>query len=286
LSPFRLKAALGLSLAAWTLSSVAPSAARETAPPATVVPAFAAPLNAAADITADPTTETIGIRNQLQTLYVYGTRGAAPVLVSSGDGGWMHLAPHVAEVLAARGYFVVGFDVKQYLSGFTSGSETLSARDVPGDYRTLTEFAGRGTQQRVLMIGISEGAGLSVLAATDPHSKTSIAGVIGLGLPDINELGWRWQDSLIYLTHSVPNEPTFSASAVAASLSPVPLAAIQSTNDDYVSLAEVEKVIQHALEPKRLWIIKAADHSFSDNRSELDARMFDAIAWALQHTNR
>jgi type IV secretory pathway VirJ component len=28
--------------------------------------------------------------------------------VSSGDGGWIHLAPHVAEVLAAKGFFVVG----------------------------------------------------------------------------------------------------------------------------------------------------------------------------------
>ena len=36
---------------------------------------------------------------------VYGTRGGAPVIVSSGDGGWVHLAPHVAEVLAAKGYF-------------------------------------------------------------------------------------------------------------------------------------------------------------------------------------
>jgi type IV secretory pathway VirJ component len=44
------------------------------------------------------------------------------VVISSGDGGWLHLGPHVAEVLAASGYFVVGFDVKAYLSGFTSGT--------------------------------------------------------------------------------------------------------------------------------------------------------------------
>ena len=233
-----------------------------------------------------PATTIVAIRNRPQILYLYGSRGGQPVLVSSGDGGWMHLAPHVAEVLSARGFFVVGFDVKQYLSGLTSGSVTLRAQDVPTDYRVLTEFAALGVQHRVMMIGISEGAGLSVLAATDPSSKGRIGGVIGLGLPDLNELGWRWQDSVIYFTHGVPNEPTFSASEVAARMAPVPLAAIQSTHDAYVSLAEVQKVMQHALEPKRLWIIKAADHSFSDNLPELDARLSDAIAWAAQHNTR
>ena len=41
----------------------------------------------------------------------------------------------------------------------------------------------------------------SVLAASDPITQQSIAGVIGIGLPDRNELGWRWKDSIIYLTH-------------------------------------------------------------------------------------
>ena len=42
-------------------------------------------------------------------------------------------------------------------------------------------------------MGVSEGAGLSVLAATDPLTKTETLGVVGLGLPDLNELGWRWK---------------------------------------------------------------------------------------------
>lgn len=260
-----MTSALSLWVAAWALSLVTASGTEAAAAPETAV---------------------IEIRSQPQTLYLYGTRGATPVLVSSGDGGWMHLAPHVAEVLAARGYFVVGFDVKQYLSGFTSSKGGVTVEDVPADYRVLTDFAAIGVSQRVMLIGISEGAGLSLLAATSPQSKGTVGGVIGLGLPDINELGWRWQDSVIYLTHGVPNEPTFSTSAVALKVTPIPLAAIQSTTDDYVSLAEVEKVMQQALEPKRLWIIKAADHSFSDKLPELDARLSDAIAWATQHNLR
>ena len=55
--------------------------------------------------------------------------------------------------------------------------------------------------EKPILIGVSEGAGLSVLAATDAQTKALIGGVIGLGLPDMNELGWRLKDS-IYLCHA------------------------------------------------------------------------------------
>ena len=221
----------------------------------------------------------ITIRGHAQNLRLYGLRGGTPVIVSSGDGGWIHLGPHVAEVLAARGFFVVGFDARAYLESFTSGKVTLRSEDEPGDYKALADYASKGSTQRPILIGVSEGAGLSVLAATDPRTKTSIAGVIGLGLPNLNELGWRWKDSLIYVTHAVPNEPTFSAAAVVDRVSPVPIAAIHSTRDEFVSLTEVQNVLHAAREPKRLWIVKASDHRFSDNLTEFDQRLLEAVAW-------
>ena len=39
------------------------------------------------------TRESLAIRGHEQSLRVYGTRGGPPVIVSSGDGGWMHLGP-------------------------------------------------------------------------------------------------------------------------------------------------------------------------------------------------
>lgn len=233
----------------------------------------------AASAASADTSDTITIRGRAQTLHLYGTRGAPPVIVSSGDGGWMHLAPHVAEVLAAKGFFVVGFDAKAYLSSFTSGKATLTADEEPGDYKVLADYAARGASQKPILIGVSEGAGLSVLAATDPRTKAAIAGVIGLGLPDLNELGWRWKDSLIYLTHGVPNEPTFSAASVVARVSPTPVAALHSTRDEFVPLSEVQSIFDAAKEPKRLWVIKASDHRFSDNLTEFDQRLLEAIAW-------
>lgn len=232
------------------------------------------------------TRQALSIRGRQQTVYVYGRPTNEPIVVSSGDGGWMHLGPHVAEVLAARGFFVVGFDVKSYLSSFTSGHSTLDPEDEPGDYRALAEFAASGSGRKPILIGISEGAGLSLLAATDPRTKAVIAGVIGLGLPDRAEMGWRWKDALIYLTHRAPNEPFISAAAIAEGVAPLPLGAIHSTEDEFVPVKEVEAVLHNAREPKRLWIVKATNHRFSSNLAEFDRRLVEAIDWVRQNTPR
>jgi len=232
---------------------------------------------------AAQTTSRLALRGKDQTLQLYGPRSGDPVIVSSGDGGWIHLGPQVAAMLAARGFFVVGFDSKAYLEAFTSGCSTLRTTDVPLDYRELIKFAGSQSTKKPILIGVSEGAALSLLSATEHATKEMIAGVIGLGLGDRNELGWRWRDALIYVTHGVPNEPTFSTRQMAAGLAPTPLAAINSTHDEFVSSAEVSAIVAAASEPKRLWMIDAADHRFSNRLEELTARLLEAINWIHQN---
>src|SRR5262245_51427103 len=195
------------------------------------------PLSKVLAETTPQTRDTVSIRGHQQTVLVYGRRGGQPIIVTSGDGGWIHLGPLVAEFLASQGFFVVGFDAKAYLESFTTGRATLRPEDEPGDYKALADWAVQGGTRKPILIGVSEGAGLSVLAATDPKTKTAIAGVIGLGLPNTNELGWRWKDAVIYVTHGVPNEPTFSTASVVERVSPLPIAAIHSTHDAFVPLA-------------------------------------------------
>jgi hypothetical protein len=174
--------------------------------------------------------------------------------------------------------------VKAYLERFTSGPQILRPDDEPGDYSAIADFAAKGSNTKPILIGLSEGAGLSVLAATNPHMKTRIAGVIGLGLPDRNELGWHWKDDVIYLTHGTPHEPTFSVAEIVGRVAPVPLGAIHSTRDEFVPLAEVQHVLERAGEPKKLWVVKAANHRFSDNLAEFDQRLLEAISWITQHS--
>jgi pimeloyl-ACP methyl ester carboxylesterase len=233
-----------------------------------------------------PRQETLLIRGHEQSLYIYGTTRGDPVIISSGDGGWIHLGPHVAEFLSAHGFFVVGFDVKAYLSGLTSRDSTLRIEEEPGDYRALAQFATKATGKKPILIGVSEGAGLSVLAATDPDTKAAVTGVIGLGLPNLNELAWRWKDMLIYLTHSAPNEPGFRAADIVDRVAPIPLAAIHSTHDEFVPIAEVARVLDRARDPKRLWIVNASNHRFSDNLEQFDRQLLEAIAWVNEHSPR
>jgi alpha-beta hydrolase superfamily lysophospholipase len=228
--------------------------------------------------------QTLAIRGHEQLLHIYGTPSGDPIIVSSGDGGWIHLAPHVAEFLSARGFFVIGFDVKAYLSSFTSQETTLRAEEESGDYRVLAQSSTTATGKKPILIGVSEGAGLSVLAATDPGTKADIKGVIGLGLPDVNELAWRWQDMLIYVTHRAPDEPGFNAAAIVGRVAPIPLAAIHSTHDEFVPLDEITRVLESANDPKRLWIVNASDHRFSDNVEELDRQLLEAIAWVNERS--
>jgi alpha-beta hydrolase superfamily lysophospholipase len=180
-------------------------------------------------------------------LYVYGSPGGEPVIVSSGDGGWIHLGPSVAESLAGRGCYVIGLDARAYLSSFTESHSTLRSDDVPGDFKVLVRLARTATGKKPILIGVSEGAGLSVLAATDEGMKSEIVGVIGLGIPGYAELGWRLKD---------------------------------------VPLADVRNILNHAREPKRLWIVKASNHRFSDNLQEFDQRLLEAIAWVKQNAPR
>jgi hypothetical protein len=222
------------------------------------------------------TTRTIVLSGHEQKLHLYGPANGRPVLLSSGDGGWVHLAPHLADELAARGYLVIGMDAKSYLSS-ASGSQPLTPRDIARDYDTLLSTFAAG--RRAILAGVSEGAGLSVVAAADPHGQERIAGVITFGLGERNELAWHWKDALIYVTKRVPSEPTFNASDFLPRLAPVPLAFIRSTHDEFVPPAESDHLIATAASPARSWTIAAVDHRFSDNLADLDRATLQAFDW-------
>ena len=98
--------------------------------------------------------------------------------------------------------------MKVYLTSFTSGKATLHPEDEPADYQLLANFAAKGAQTKPILIGASEGAGLSVLAATDPQKKEAIAGVIGLGLPRFSdnaaELDRRLMEAIEWVKQNTP----------------------------------------------------------------------------------
>src|SRR4051794_15842805 len=109
-------------------------------------------------------------RGKTLSLTIYHPAGPiakGTVFMAGGDVGWVGLAVTVAQQLAADGYLVVGINVRQYLSIFTVGAAHLTPADVQRDYGDLSRYLnGRGLlNQPVIVSGVSEGAGLAVLAA-------------------------------------------------------------------------------------------------------------------------
>lgn len=201
-------------------------------------------------------------RGHVQSVHLYGVTNPRPVIVSSDDGGWLHLGPHVARLLADHGCFVVGFDVKAYLTRLTKGTKTLRSDDEPADLRTISDYANQYSPSKPILIGISEGAGLSVLAASNPITQRSIAGVIAIGLPDWN------------------------AASLIGKVAPLPLAMVHSTHDEFVPLSDAQRMIGLGREPKKLWVVDAVDHRFSNNLSEFDRSLLAAIDWVSHHAPR
>lgn len=228
---------------------------------------------------------TLLLHGHAQHLHIYGLATGRPVIIASGDGGWVHLAPHVAEQLAERGWLVTGFDAKAYLSGGGSGGAPLNVGDVQRDFGMLIELAGEAGR-KPLLVGVSEGAGLSILAASNPKIRDRISGVVALGLGDPNELRWRWRDSIIYLTKGVPSEPIFHAADFIPQVSPAPLALVWSAHDEFVPASEQHRLVALARAPTRAWMVEASDHRFSDNLSAFDTKLVEVIEWISRFDDR
>ncbi len=230
-----------------------------------------------------PRKVNLALRGVKQTLYFYdpqpGKADPPVALVASGDGGWHLFITEIAEYLAQKGYPVVGLDAKEYLESL-SKSKALEPEQVTSDFAVLIRFAeGQSQAKSAVLVGWSEGAGLAVLGGLDPSVRPGLAGVVAIGLPELNELAWRWSDSVIYLTHKVPNEPTFNSKDYVGKLAPLPLAMIQSTHDDFVPIATAREIFGRAQEPKQFVQIDARSHGFDDQREVFWQALDRALAW-------
>jgi hypothetical protein len=218
------------------------------------------------------------------TVYRPATRRDGPkgtIFMGSGDVGWVGLAPAMAEYLSADGYIVIGVNVRQYLSAFTAGSAHLQPADVPGDYGIVAAYL-RNRQlltAPVVLSGVSEGAALSVLAASSPTNHAWVNGVITMGLPATAELAWRWSDFTAWITKKDADEPSFAARDYIGAVSPLPLAMIQSRKDEYVPEADYRALESAAGGPKKLTLIDASNHRFTDRIPELRREFISALGW-------
>jgi type IV secretory pathway VirJ component len=226
---------------------------------------------------------SVPVRGQRQTVSVYKPQGQprGTIVMGSGDVGWVGLAVALAEDYSKQGYLILGINVREYLASYTSRKSHLATADVPGDYRIICE----AIRQRVpltrplVLSGVSEGAALAVLAASDARNHEWVDGVITMGLPATAELAWRWTDVAAWITKRDANEPSFSPADLIARVSPLPLYMIQSKKDEYVPPADYQKFLAIARDPKKQVLIDASNHRFTDKPAELRQAFTDGLAW-------
>ena len=203
------------------------------------------------------------------------------ILMGSGDVGWVGLAASMADFLSNQGYVVVGINVRNYLSAFTTRRGHLETPQVPDDYAQIAAYVrSRGLLvSPVIVSGVSEGAALAVLAASSPANHGLISGVITMGLPGTAELAWRWTDFTTWITKKDSAEPSFAAKDFIGRIAPIPLCMIQSTKDEYVTEREYRELEAAAREPKKLALIDASNHRFTDKMDDLRREYLAALAW-------
>ena len=230
--------------------------------------------------THTPGRNAVWIRGQAQNIYFYPSQGAVhgSVLFAPGDGGWRGFAIDIAQVMSQAGYDVYGLDTKRYLESFT-GKTALRETDVMSDFRDIAGWIAQGRAIKVSLVGWSEGAGLCLLGAASPEGKNVFNGLVTLGLPENNILGWRTVDYLSWITKKTPNEPVFHSIDYIHHVSPLPLWMLQSTNDEYVPLDKSRALFTVALEPKRFSAIDASDHRFDGKQSELYRLIQEGLRW-------
>ena len=136
-----------------------------------------------------------------QSVYLYGTPGGYRWSCRAATAAGFTSARTSPRCWRARGYFVVGFDVKAYLESFTSGRRPCAADDEPGDYRVLAEFAAAAAGAGRFWWASPRAPGCRCWRPPTPLPRRGIAGVVGLGLPDLNELAGAGGTAVIYLTH-------------------------------------------------------------------------------------
>jgi type IV secretory pathway VirJ component len=248
-----------------------------------LVLASAPPAQATAEQRID-----VPIRGHALTVSVYRSALAQPrgtIFMGSGDVGWVGLAVDMSQYLSDKGYTVVGVNVRQYLGAFTSGKTTLTTSEPPGDYNSLFHFltARKLIAPPVYVSGVSEGAALAVLAGASAQNRSWVRGVMTMGLPPTAELGWRWSDFTSWITKKDSDEPMFKPKEFVPAIAPLPLCMIQSTRDEYVTEADYRQFEKVARDPKKLVLIDAGNHRFTDRRKELQVEILGCLAWMREH---
>jgi hypothetical protein len=211
--------------------------------------------------------------------------GTPLLFYATGDGGWRGKDFDTYRRLIRWGYPVAGFSAPSYLSHLGFVSDTTTPARLARDYQHLIEFAKQvlnlPASTRTVLIGVSRGAGLAVVAAGRPELNVDLAGVLAVALTKEEEFVRQYQVKPGLTPADMPTRELveFQTYKYLDRLRAVPLVVIQSTGDNYLPAASARKLFGPDTDLRRFVSVQSRDHSFAGAREALYSQMADALTW-------
>ncbi|MFN7982752.1 MAG: AcvB/VirJ family lysyl-phosphatidylglycerol hydrolase [Vicinamibacterales bacterium] len=198
------------------------------------------------------------------------------VLYLTGDAGWRGKDKDVYTRLQQWGYAVAGVSAPDYLKSLPGEAGTTTPSRLAADFAHIIEVARDALalpgDLPVVLVGVSRGADLAVVAAGQSSLQQSIGGVVAIGLTREEEYVHRRRRATeaLELYQYLPQ------------LGSIPLSVIQSTGDNYVPAREARQLFGADTPVRRLHAIEARNHSFSNARPQLYETLRTSLVW-LDH---
>lgn len=186
----------------------------------------------------------------------------------TGDSGWFGLDRQYYEAVAAAGYAVAGASARALCADLGSRGSDASATRLASDYLLLIDQAvGRlhlPPDTPIILTGLSRGAGLTVVAATETPLSQRVAGVLIMSLTADER-------------HVRPEAAPF---ALLAEI-PLPLVLLQSTVDHYVAADDARRLAGPDTPSRRMVAVEAGSHTFRGHRPDLFRQVEAGLQWIL-----
>ena len=238
-----------------------------------------------------PFTRSLTLDARRLTLHLANrdSTGKRPLLVyTTGDGGWGRKDLALYQEIVAWGYPTAGFSAPDYLDHLRDESGTTTPERLGRDYADIIAFAetslGVEPGTPVVLIGVSRGAGLEVVAAGQPRVRDKLTGVVAVALTREEEYV-RWYGRLPVLHHT--QKPVMvQVYEYLPLLGSLPIAVIQSTHDQFLSAPAAAQLFGADTPTRRFHPIDARNHSFAGARGEMYQAVRDALDWIMSREPR
>jgi fermentation-respiration switch protein FrsA (DUF1100 family) len=214
----------------------------------------------------------IDVNQHALTLHLTPGHANPLIVYATGDGGWRGKDRELYEQLQGWGYASAGFSSPDYLRNLPGDDGTTTPARLAADFSTIVDAARNSLQMPlspVVLVGVSRGADLAVVAAGQPRLQPQLSGVVAMALTREEE----------YVQHR--REPTvpFDVYGSLPQLGDIPISVIQSTRDNYLPAGDA-RALFGADSPRRvLHAIDARNHSFGGARPALYSALRTSLAW-------